>query len=156
MRSYWISTIWPIVGGDQSRCCHVFLKERRKTFPQVGDAVFFRESISTPSHEITRIERGRQTQVRVNKGCGGIIAGAVVSHPPINIPSYPEWVVVYNYGNLKEWTRVIRCADHRFGKWMAWEELSESLCTKNGMFLNLYRLRDKVLIDQLTNAVGFQ
>ena len=153
MRNYWISTIWPFGSRDESRICHVFLKERRKTFPQVGDFVFFRESISTPKREIIRYDRSGKTPVRVKKGSGGIFALAIVRHPPVSIPPYPDWVVVHEYGNLREWRRVIQCTDHRVGEWMTWEALSRALEIKNGRCLSLYRLRDIALIDRLMDAV---
>ena len=158
MRNYWISTIWRFVEGDEKYCCNVYLKEQRKTVPKIGDVVFFRESISTPKQVVRRIFRGEESMERVGNGCGGIIAAAVVFEHPTNIPPYPDWVVAYDFGDLREWTRVIRCSDHRFKNWMSWGELRAALNTKTGKFLNLYKLkdttRDLAVINRLSNAIG--
>jgi hypothetical protein len=155
MANYWISTIWPFVKGDEARACHVFLKDRRKAFPQVGDVVFFRESISVPTEMPTRIAEGNKTQVRVKKGAGGIIARAEVCNEPIKIPPYPQWLVAHEYGNLGEWNRVIRCANHHVGNWLTWKELSRGLKLRNALTLNLYYLKEKdqATIDRLSSAI---
>ena len=105
MSNFWITTHWPTPSTAPSVSRHVYVKEKHKSRPSVGDFIFIRESESRPKFEgnevkrVTMLHRGKTSEHDLPKGSGGIIGTAIVGDSVRDV--LPE-DVVFEYGNLRD------------------------------------------------------